>query len=294
MYTVPNSPAEHKTCQAVIDTINLTVDDVQQILLNLDGNSAMGPDGLHPMLLKSCAAELSHPLHVIFCRSLDEGSLPAYWKKSLVIPIFEKGSRYEALNYRPISLTSVPCKCIEKLIFHELYNFLTEHDLLLDEQFGFRPGRSTDEQLLLTYNDIYLWLDEGHLVDLVLFDFSKAFDVVSHMIFIEKLKSIGIRGHVLDWTRSFLVGRTMSVKVKDIASRDREVLSGAPQGSVLGPILFLIYISHVAANLSCKRKVFADDLKIYMKVSYDELYQVDTFMFQRDIDTLHATAKSWG
>ena len=291
---VLTNPAKHQTFQTDIDQMHVSISDVEQVLSNLDVNSAMGPDRLHPMLLRSCAAYLAYPFYVIFCRSLAEGVLPAHWKRSLVIPIFKKGLRYDALNYRPISLTSVPCKCLEKLICHGLYSFLTHNDLLTNDQFGFRPGRSTEDQLLLTYNDVSTWLDEGSLVDLVLFDFSKAFDVVSHAILINKLMCIGVRGQVLSWIHHFLVGRSMSVMIKDAISQPREVLSGVPQGSVLGPILFLVYINHIVANLSCKCKIFADDLKIYMQVGDGQSYQADQMVLQRDIETLHETAKSWG
>lgn len=290
----PDTPAAHQTCDSLLDRIDVSTDDVLQILLSLDGGSAMGPDALHPALLKACARELAYPLCVIFRLSLEQGTLPQIWKKSLVVPIFKKGSRYEPLNYRPVSLTSVPCKCLEKLIFRHLYGYLTENNLLRDEQFGFRPGRSTEDQLILTYHDVSIWLDRGNLVDLVLFDYSKAFDVVSHSVLLDKLRGIGIGGYLIDWIHHFLTGRSMNVIVKDVTSRNRNVLSGVPQGSVLGPILFLIYINHVASNLCCKYKIFADDLKIYMSIDHGTSYQRDTSAFQRDIDTLCSTSKSWG
>ena len=156
-------------------------------LASLDANSSMGSDGLHPCLLKSCP-NLAIPLHLIFKQSLSQGSLPVEWKKSEIVPIFKKGSRHIPLNYRPISLTSVCCKTLERIIAKELYEFLEFNRILSAEQFGFRQGRTVDDQLLLVYDDVTSWLDSGYVVDVVLFDFSKAFDVVCHTILIDKLR----------------------------------------------------------------------------------------------------------
>ena len=289
---VPARPAPHQQCEAALENIDFTVEDVRNVLSGLDSNSAMGPDGLHPYLLKACAASLAYPLFCIFYSSLQEGILPALWKISNVVPIFKKGSRYDPLNYRPISLTSVPCKCQERLLFRGLYNFLDENNILDNAQFGFRPGRSTDDQLLLTYTDVSQGLDQGHIVDLILFDFRKAFDVVCHTILLDKLKCLGIQGHVLAWLQDFLVERTMRVIVKGASSVDQPVLSGVPQGSVLGPVLFLIYINHIASALLCNYKIFADDLKIYMCLTKSN--QDVPARIQADIACLHATAESWG
>lgn len=278
---------------ATLDTVELSYSEVHTILKQLDPNSAMGVDGLHPHLLKSCAAALSHPLHIIFCQSLTEGKLPLPWKHSLIVPIFKNGSRHDPKNYRPVSLTSVPCKCLERVIFKGLYSFFSENNILTEEQYGFRPGRSTEDQLLLTYDEITRGLDAGHPVDLVMFDFCKAFDVVCHVILMEKLKRVGIQGRLISWLHDFLVGRTMQVLVKNSSSDTREVKSGVPQGSVLGPILFLLYINHIAINLTCSYKIFADDLKIFMKLHQD-CPMISAQQLQKDIDLLHSTARSWG
>ena len=290
----PVNPAPHQLNDTTLDQINFTLGDVLEILSNLDANSAMGPDGLHPHLLKCCSSALARPIFMIFSRSVLAGSLPVEWKRSFVVPIFKKGSRYDPLNYRPVSLTSVPCKCLEKLIFRDLYAFLQDNSLLSEHQFGFRPGHSTEDQLLLTYNVISRDVDEGHIVDLILFDFSKAFDIVCHSMLIEKLRLIGVHGQVLIWLKDFLSGRTMQVMVKNTFSAEREVLSGVPQGSVLGPVLFLVYINHVAHNLACDYKIFADDLKIYMCIDSKNPLGTPTQQLQADINQLHATAFSWG
>ena len=208
-----------------------------------------------------------------------------------MVPIFKKGSRSDPLNYRPVSLLSVPSKCLERLIFQGLHGFLLENCILSDEQFGFRPGRSTEDQLLLTYGFISQRRDSGHVVDLILYDFSKAFDTVNHTILLEKLRCIGLCGQLLAWIHDFLAGRTMQVVVKHTLSLPRNVQSGVPQGSILGPVLFLIYINHVAAHLKGHYKIFADDLKVYMCFTEPE---ADTMDFQSDVDLLQETAASWG
>lgn len=292
----PPDPARHQRHEGQIDDVAITTEMVKSVLENLDGNSAMGPDGLHPTLLKTCAAELAYPLSVIFCRSLSEGVVPQSWKVSTVIPIFKKGTRYDPLNYRPVSLTSVCCKSLERIIVQHLNVFLEDNSLLDSNQFGFRAGRSTMDQLLLVYSDVSRRVDEGGVMDVILFDYSKAFDVVCHDILLAKLHHLGIQGRVLDWISSFLFDRSMKVAVKRSLSQPRDVCSGVPQGSVLGPLLFLIYINHVASNLSCRYKIFADDLKMYACVHHrtSPSQSQSIVNVQSDIDALHATSRSWG
>ena len=274
----------------------LQLQDVLSLLKSLDSNSAAGADGIHPCLLKSCASQLAYPLYRIFLLSLSEGALPVEWTHSCVVPIFKKGSRFCPLNYRPVSITSVPCKVLERHLVKQLTIFLESNAIISDHQFGFRSGRSTMDQLLLVYNDISAWVDEGCIVDLILFDFAKAFDLVSHAILLDKLNLIGIDRSLISWIEVFLTRRTMSVSIKGEVSKALKVESGVPQGSVLGPVLFLVFVNHIAANLSCRYKIFADDLKIYMKVNHDNetRHSLDINKTQKDIDTLFTTARSWG
>ena len=178
----PTQQEPHQVYPGHIGHINLNVDSVEARLLSLDPNSAMGPDGIHPMVLKCCAKQLAYPLSTIFKHSLGEGLVPKSWKRSTIIPIFKKGHRYDPLNYRPISLTPVSCKTLEHVIADHLMEYLCDHQLLSDHQFGFRRNRSTVEQLLLVYNNISESMDSGRTVDLILFDYSKAFDKVNHHI----------------------------------------------------------------------------------------------------------------
>ena len=171
---LPLNPAQHQAFDGSIRTIPLSVDIVMKALQGLDGNSAMGPDGLHPLLLKSCAAQLAYPLFIVFRRSLIEGALPDDWMVSHVVPIFKKGSRYDPLNYRPISLTSVCCKSMERILCQHLTDYLDTNSLLSPHQFGFQSGRSTLKQLLLVYDTVSRCTDGGGAIDVILFDFSQS------------------------------------------------------------------------------------------------------------------------
>jgi hypothetical protein len=292
----PPFPAPHQVAHSALLEIDITRDDVVRVLQGLDVSSSMGPDGMHPMLLKSCAEHLSVPLYAIFNASLASGVLPQHWLVSEVVPIFKKGSRRHALNYRPISLTSVVCKSLERLVVENLYGYIESNSLLSDDQFGFRRGRSVEDQLLLTYDSVTDWLDSGMLVDVVLFDFSKAFDVVCHSVLLDKLRGIGVSGSVLEWISGFLSGRDMYVSVDGVHSQPRSVVSGVPQGSVLGPVLFLIYVNQVPAHILSRYKIFADDLKIYLGMKSKDVrgLAAGAAQCQRDIDILCNTAESWG
>ena len=295
-HPAPDAPtAAHQTVSCQMQPVNICAEDILSVLQALNVDSAAGPDNLHPLLLRECAPGLVYPLYLLFRQSVRECRLPTVWKTSIVVPIYKKGSRYDALNYRPISLTSVTCKCLERIIVRQLTAYLEDNNILTEHQFGFRSGRSTQDQLLSVYNDVSRIVDEGNVVDLIMFDFAKAFDTVSHPILLTKLHLLGIHSHLIHWIGDFLVGRQMSVCVKGRTSSPRPVTSGVPQGSVLGPILFLVFVNNIASDLVCQYKIFADDLKIYLKIRHDSPanHAHDSQVCQRDITTLQHTAASW-
>ena len=165
--------------------------------------------------------------------------------------------------------------------------------LYLLTRIGFRANKSVSDQLVLTYDKVTLWYDQGLTVDLILFDFVKAFDRVHHQTLIDKLIAIGISGNLLQWMSSFLSNRTMSVSLGGVSSRSVHVTSGVPQGSVLGPLLFLIFVNHLGFNLTCNYMMFADDLKLYLQHPTDPSSPVSNDL-QHNINTLASTASSWG
>ena len=290
---VPLNPAPNQVSDASLSDIIVTPEDVDKEIKTLDVNSCPGADGIHPRFLARCSSAVSLPLSIIFNSSLSEGSLPSEWLASQIAPIFKKGARTDPLNYRPVSLTSVPCKVLEKIIVKHLRAYLEENELLSNEQYGFRSSRSTIDQLIMTYSDITSEVNRRNIVDLIFFDFSKAFDKVCHSILLLKLANIGVNAQLLIWIGNFLVERKMQVTVMGAASDWHRVRSGVPQGSVLGPILFLIYVNHVVHNLQCNYKIFADDIKLYVSGASNDP-TVGHPGLQSDIATLVATSASWG
>ena len=177
-----------------------------------------------------------------------------------------------------------------------LYAYLESNSILSRDQYGFRRGRTVDDQLILTYDAVTRGLDQHKIVDVILFDFSKAFDLVNHNILVQKLRCIGIRGALLDWLSSFLQGRTMYVSISGFKSSSMSVSSGVPQGSVLGPLLFLVYINHLPSYIVNNCMIFADDLKIYLPYCSSSPLTLaqGVSSCQHDIDNVSQVAESWG
>jgi len=236
---------------------------VQKLLEKLKPDKSQGPDDVHPMVLKECAANVSEPLSMIFNNSLKTGKVPEDWKKANITPIFKKGRKTDPANYRPVSLTSVVCKIMESLIKEKLVEYLEKNDLLTDKQHGFRSGRSCLTNLLEAFEAWTKALDDGYGVEVIYLDFRKAFDTVPHKRLIEKLRQCGITGQLLKWIEDFLTGRKTRVRVNGSFAEWLEVLSGVPQGSVLGPLLFLIFVNDLPEWIKANIRMFADDTKIW-------------------------------
>ena len=290
------SPQPHQYHQGTLTGVTIEESKIDKLLGLLDKSSSMGPDGVHPFILKRCQKELIKPLSMIFNVSLMNGTLPEIWKTANIKPIFKGGSRKNPLNYRPVSLTSVPCKLMERIISEHLLDYLESNHLLTEDQFGFRPNRSTEDQLLLTYDEISSWLNDGFAADLVLLDFAKAFDVVNHKLLIDKLRLLGLKDQPLYWIIDFLNDRTSRVSISGASSQPFPVVSGVPQGSVLGPILFLIFINSVVPNTDVKVKLFADDLKVYCKIDHSSSDSITASMnsLQNTLNKIYVTSTSWG
>ena len=206
-----NIPDKGPSLFPSLPTFEITEQGVYNLLSTCDTSKSPGPDSLHPYVLKATAAELSPILTHIFKQSLESGEVPLQWKHAYVTPIFKKGSKAHPGNYRPISLTSVVCKTMEHIIVSQIMKHLEDHNILSDNQFGFRSKHSCETQLLITVNDIAKDIDRNLQVDAAILDFSKAFDRVAHSRLLYKLNYYGIRGTVLQWLESFLHGRTQQV-----------------------------------------------------------------------------------
>ena len=225
-------------CEPIISELNLSPEDVLVCLRTLDVNKATGPDGISPRLLKETAHRISPSLSTLFNQSLDSGSLPEEWKLVNIIPVFKKGDKSFVENYRPISLLCVVFECC---VLNKLHDHLLQR--LNSSQHGFTPGRSCSTQLVEVLNYIGSLLDSGKQTDVIFMDMSKAFDKVSHAALVNKLANYGIRGSLLNWFSHYLHGRQQLVTTLGGMSSKKTVSSGVPQGSILGPILFLLYVN---------------------------------------------------
>ncbi|XP_072025359.1 uncharacterized protein [Amphiura filiformis] len=252
--TIYTGPEEEKLEEFVI-----TNDCVKEKLKGLDSSKAAGPDQIPPSVLKECAEELCTPLAYIFNKSLAEGIVPADWRIAHIIPLFKKGSRSKTGNYRPISLTSKGKSCTTNLI--EYLEVITKT------------------------------VDEGIPVDVVYLDLAKAFDTVPHRRLVEKIKAHGIEGKLLYWIEAWLTDRKQKVVTQGAESEWKEVTSSVVQGSVLGPLCFLIYMNDMESNISTSATVskFADDTKLANPVATDD----DIENMQDNINHLQAWAERW-
>jgi hypothetical protein len=248
--------------------VEITESDVYDVLRPLKTtDKSPGPDNIHPRVLKECARELAEPLTILFQTSMKEGKIPQEWKEANITPVYKKGSRSAVDNYRPISLTSVCCKVMERLVRKEVLQHMTSNGFLSDNQHGFVQGRSCTTQLLKVVDKLTEILDRGGALDLIYLDFAKAFDTVPHERLLNKLASYGIQGHALQWIRQFLTGRRQRVGVAGNFSNWTKVLSGVPQGSVLGPVLFICYINDMPEAVRSLIYLYADDSKICREVN---------------------------
>ena len=225
-----------------IQPISITYADVSQLLTTLDVHKAPGPDKIPSHLLQLASQEIAPVLTLIINSSLHQGELPMDWKSANIVPVFKKGDKTLASNYRPISLTSISCKIMERLIHTHLFSHLESINILCDQQHGFRPRRSCESQLITTVNNISKSLDSGFQIDIIFLDLSKAFDKVPHHRLCNKLSYYGIRGELLTWLQNFLIGRHQQVTLDGSTSESHAVNSGVPQGTILALYYFYVIL----------------------------------------------------
>ena len=269
--------------------ITITPEEVKKMLDNLNPNKLPGPDGIHPRVLRELSTELAIPLRDIFQLTLETGQLPTEWKLGHASPIFKKGSKLKPGNYRPVSITSVACKVMEKIARDRITKHLNRNQLLTDCQHGFIKGRSCATQLLAMLDKCTEILDQGGNIDAIYLDFSKCFDSIPHERLLLKLKKYGIQGKLWDWIADFLRGRKQQVSVNSYLSTLVSVLSGIPQGSVLGPILFIIFVNEMPDIVHLHILMFAGDTKVFK----DTRNATDSSCLQDDINALQEWANQW-
>ena len=240
-----------------------TVEVLSQ-LKKLKRKKASGPDHLPPNLIKDSANIIAKPIAYVINLSLRSGLFPDEWKIARVVPLHKSGTRDNFENYRPISALPVISKIVEKIVHKKLVNYLEEHHLLTNQQFGFRRKRSTELAATLFTDDIRRSVDQKKLVGCIFIDFSKAFDTLSHSKLLSKLTAYGISGNELDWFTSYLFHRQQLVNYGNHSSKPYSISSGVPQGSILGPLLFVIFANDITDHVkSSKIIMYADDTVLY-------------------------------
>ena len=262
---------------------------VEKHLKDIKVSKTPGPDGIHPRVLKELSSVLAIPLTKIFQSSLDTGSVPQSWKLANITPIFKKGDKKDPANYRPVSLTCIVSKILEKIVCSTMIDHLRHNDLLSIKQFGFLKGRSTNIQMICVMDDWTKSLNEGIPVHIIYMDYMKAFDKVSHRHLLHKLENFGIHHHILNWIKDFLYDRTQIVNYNNCSSTSKAVISGVPQGTVIGPNSFIAFVNDLPDNVTSEVYMFADDTKMYKRINNITDHQE----LQMDINKLDLWSKNW-
>ena len=273
-----------------LEQLTIDTNGVAKLLKNLNPAKACGPDEIPNIILKTCADAIAPALTCIYRRSIQMGQLPVDWQSANITAVFKKGEGNKAENYRTVSLTSVACKLLEHIICRHLRNHLERHNILTDRNHGFRSGYSCETQLITTLHDLSESYDVGKQTDVVILDFSKAFDMVPHNKPLHKLDHYGIRGHIHKWLTNFLTKRKMRVVLEGEASGEATVNSGVPQVTVLGPFLFLCHINDLLEAVKSKVRLFADDCLLYRNINTPQNH----ITLQEDLRHLEDWAKKWG
>ena len=235
---------------------------------------------------------------MLYQRSYDHLVMPRLWFTAWITPVFKKGAKFNPANYRPVSLTCVPCKLLEHIMVSHVRGHIEHYGLVHPNQHGFTKKRHCESQLIVTTHDLLSRLDHKEIIDMAILDFSKAFDTVPHQRLLNKLRLFGIDGKNRDWIECFLKGRTQSVVVDGVRSHGPgitdgdPVISGVPQGTVLGPLLFLLYINDLPDSLSPATvcRLYADDCLIYRSIKNQD----DFLALQKDLTNLHHWSQTWG
>ena len=270
--------------------ITFSHEHITAIIKKLDIKKANGYDGISNAMLKICPEEASIPLLIIFKKCLDLGSFPSSWKHANVQPSHKKNSKQDKSNYRPISLLCTCSKIYEKIVFDAMYSFFIENNLISPNQSGFRPGDSTINQLLAITSEIYNSFEKRLETRAAFLDISKAFDKVWHDGLVFKLRQNGISGNLLNMLENYLSDRKQRVVLNGIESPWESILSGVPQGSVLGPLLFLVYINDLTQDISANMKLFADDSSLFLEVTD---VNTDQQTLMDDLEKISAWARMW-
>jgi len=273
-----------------LTSIIATEQEIIDQLMSLDPSKATGPDGIGPRLLKEAGRTIAPSLTRLINLCLTNSTVPNMWKQANVIPLFKKGDDSLMNNYRPVSLLPSVSKILERIVLKNVYNFMLDNNVISPHQSGFQPGDSTTNQLAFLYHTFCQALDAKKDVRVVFCDISKAFDRVWHEGLLYKLEKIGIGGSLLALFKNYLSDRTQRVVINGQSSVPGFIKGGVPQGSVLGPLLFLIYINDITEGIESNVKLFADDTSLFIDVD-DPIRAAN--VLNRDLKRIEDWASKW-
>ena len=256
-----------------INYVTIDNDQIISLIRKIDPKKATGSDGISSQMLPLCDESVILPLQIIFTNILSTSTYPDMWKIANVTPIFKKSYKELIKSYRPISLLPICGKILEKIIFKNLYAYLHRNNLITKNRSGFRPGDSTTNQLLYLLDEIHQAFDSTKPLEVraVFLDISKAFDKVWHDGLVFKLEQNGISGNLLRLLQNYLDDRKQRVVINGSYSDYLNIQSGVPQGSVLGPLLFLVYINDLERNIKSNIRFFADDTMLFSIVKNPQI-----------------------
>ena len=292
----PTLPRPSQTTRPVpaLNQITVTEAEVLSALNTLDPNKSTGPDELPTKILKMIAILIAEPLTKLFNKSLTTSMFPNLWKNANITPIFKrKGSASDPHNYRPISLLCCLSKILEKIVFRHIYSHLTDNSLLSDTQSGYRPHHSTQLQLAYMTDSLYKALDKGHDFTAIYLDVTKYFDRIWHKGLLFKCENdYFISGSLLNWLKSYLTDRRHRVKIGNAFSTTLTINAGCPQGSVLGPLLALLYLNGLSSQMQNTALFYADDISLYASYTPNTMTQTLNSL-QTDLNMIENYGKQW-
>ncbi len=241
-----------------------TVEEVEKYLMGIPDPKATGDDGIPIRFIKMTRLISAKIICHIINLTIATNTIPLDWKSANITPIFKEGDRGDPANYRPISVLPAISKILERIVHSQLYDHITTYNLLSEAQFGFRKYHSTSTCVLKLLDNVYRNIEQGKLTGVVFLDLKKAFDTVNHSILINKLRSFNVHQNSILWFDNYLKDRKQQVRIKDCRSDSHVVKCGVPQGSILGPLLFIIYINDLEQYLTdCNVNLYADDTALY-------------------------------